>query len=380
MPNAGCRAQAVGRNLGQLQTAQGKESGGATSRLHEQFGYAYDPAGNLGFRTNNALVEAFGVNSLNELSAETNSGTLTVAGTTTSQTTNVTVNSQTAVLYGDATFAKDGFTLADGANTFTALAQDNYGRRDTNSVTVNLPATNVLAYDSNGNLVTNGPEVLVYNDENQLVTNWVSASWKSEFVYDGLHRRRIERDYSWSGSSWALTNEMRLIYDGNAIIQHRDARNLPTLTLTRGLDLGGTFQSAGGIGGLLALTQPLAINSQHLYLPLRRQRECDLSYQLEPGGCGQSGLRPVRGLPVIERAGGGFELLLVFKQADSLAVGEVRLPVPVVRARAAAVPKSRPVSQSPVVSDLPDCKWRLDDAAGSGRIDCRTQQLRVCGQ
>jgi hypothetical protein len=44
---------------------------------------AYDAAWNLQQRTNNSLVQAFNVNSLNELTVETNRGTLTVAGTAT---------------------------------------------------------------------------------------------------------------------------------------------------------------------------------------------------------------------------------------------------------------------------------------------------------
>src|SRR5205807_1669449 len=60
--------------IGELKTAVGKESGGST-RLHEQFGYAYDAAGNLNYRTNNALIQSFGVNSLNELSTIARSGT-----------------------------------------------------------------------------------------------------------------------------------------------------------------------------------------------------------------------------------------------------------------------------------------------------------------
>jgi len=47
-------------NIGQLKTAQGFEQGG-TARLHEQFGYGYDHAWNLNYRTNNALVETFNV-------------------------------------------------------------------------------------------------------------------------------------------------------------------------------------------------------------------------------------------------------------------------------------------------------------------------------
>jgi hypothetical protein len=67
-------------SLGQLKTALGYESGG-TARLHEKFGYLYDAAGNLSKRTNNALVQTFGVNSLNQLTNGTRSGTLTAAGT-----------------------------------------------------------------------------------------------------------------------------------------------------------------------------------------------------------------------------------------------------------------------------------------------------------
>src|SRR6185503_13035347 len=120
-------------NLGQLKLAKGYESGGAT-RLHEQFGYAYDAAWNLSFRTNGALVQTFIMNNLNQLATCTRSNTLTVAGTTTSSATNVTVNSATASRYADNTFAKDGFSLLNGSNTFTAIAQDSYGRTDTDTV------------------------------------------------------------------------------------------------------------------------------------------------------------------------------------------------------------------------------------------------------
>jgi hypothetical protein len=151
--------------IGQLKTAQGKESGGLTNRLHEQFGYAYDAAGNLNYRTNNALIQTFAVNSLNELSDVTRSGTLTVAGTTTGPATNVTVNSLAATLYGDHTFSRNGLNLVNGATNFTAIAKDSYGRVDTNTVTVNLAATNSFAYDLNGNMLTNGTRFFDYDDE-----------------------------------------------------------------------------------------------------------------------------------------------------------------------------------------------------------------------
>jgi RHS repeat-associated protein len=93
-----------------------------------------------------------------------------------------------------------------------------------------------------------------YDDENELTSVWVTNIWRSDFVYDGKMRRRIEKDYSWNGSAWTQTNEIHFIYDGNVVIQERDANNLPQVTYTRGNDLSGTLQGAGGIGGLLART------------------------------------------------------------------------------------------------------------------------------
>jgi RHS repeat-associated protein len=212
----------------------------------------------LNFRTNNALVQTFNVNSLNELTTATKSGTLTVAGTTTMPATNVTVNGLTAALYADNTFDKAGFTVTNGINTFIAAAQDAHGRHDTSTVTVNLPATNSFVYDANGSLTNDGLRGFNYDDENQLTRVTLTNQFKKEFVYDGVSRLRIKREFNWIGSAWTQTNEIHFLYDGNLIIQHRDTNNSPVLTLTRGLDFGGTLQGAGGIGGLLALT----INSQ----------------------------------------------------------------------------------------------------------------------
>jgi RHS repeat-associated protein len=59
------------------------------------------------------------------------------------------------------------------------------------------------------------------------------------------------------------------IYDGNVVIQERDGNNLPKVTYTRGNDLTGTLQGAGGIGGLLARSDNsqliLGSSSAHAY-------------------------------------------------------------------------------------------------------------------
>ena len=67
-------------------------------------------------------------------------------------------------------------------------------------------------------------------------------------------RRRIRQEFTWQSSGWVQTNIVYYLYDGNVVIQERDVNNLPTTTYTRGKDLSGSLEGAGGIGGLLART------------------------------------------------------------------------------------------------------------------------------
>ncbi len=245
-------------DIGQIKSWSAKESGG-TLRLNEQLGWAYDKSANLQYRTNGALVQTFNNDVINELTNITRTGTLTLNGNTPAPAISVTVNGLTAQTNGDFTFAATNLTLANGANSFTNIAVNAYSVRITNAFTVNLPSSLVLLYDSNGNLTNDGVRSFAYDAENQLtnitVTNLATAtSSKTDFVYDGLGRRRIARDYARNGGSWSLTNETRYLYDGYLLIQERDTNNVVRVTYTRGLDLSGSLAGAGGIGGLLART------------------------------------------------------------------------------------------------------------------------------
>jgi hypothetical protein len=102
-----------------------------------------------------------------------NTGTnLTVSGTTTGSATNVTVNGLTAARYADNTFAVAGVPLTNANNTFTAVAQDSYGRTDTNIVSVKLSGNWKCYSDTNGNLTSDGERgrAFDYDDENQCRT------------------------------------------------------------------------------------------------------------------------------------------------------------------------------------------------------------------
>jgi uncharacterized protein RhaS with RHS repeats len=87
---------------------------------------------------------------------------------------------------------------------------------------------------------------------------------KSEFVYDPLGRRRQRKEYEWRGG-WVKTAEVRYVHDGNLVIQERDAQHVPQVTYTRGADLSGTLDGAGGIGGLLATTRHSPLPTRHYY-------------------------------------------------------------------------------------------------------------------
>jgi RHS repeat-associated protein len=244
----------VGYNsIDEITSWTAQETNGVT-RQNEKLAWAYDAAQNLRLRTNGALVQSFTVDAANELTNLTRTGTLTVSGNTPAPATNVTVNGLSAQIYGDFTFASTNHTLADGNNSFTNVAQNVYGLTVTNTFTANLPASASLQSDANGNLTNDGLRTFAYDSENQLTNVTVANQFKKDFVYDGLNRLRIKREYGWTGSAWSKTNEIRFVWDGDVIIQLRDSNNVPTLTLTRGLDLSGSLLGAGGIGGLLAMT------------------------------------------------------------------------------------------------------------------------------
>jgi len=158
--------------------------------------------------------------------------------------------------YGDFSFAATNINLFNDTNPFTIIAQKPGDGSVTNITVSYLPSPTSLACDSNGNLTSGGTRSFAYDAENRLLTNWVAGAWKTEFVYDGLGRRRIERDYGWSSAigDWQSTNETRYVYDGWLLVQERDASNNALVTYTRGLDLSHTLGGAGGIGGLVGRT------------------------------------------------------------------------------------------------------------------------------
>src|SRR6266542_5579676 len=92
---------------------------------------------------------------------------------------------------------------------------------------------------------------VAYGDGSQPTTAW----WRLDFVYDGRDRLRRRLHYSWNSSGtnvgWVLSQELQYIYDGNLVIQDRVSGFAPTASYARGVDMSGTLEGAGGMGGLL---------------------------------------------------------------------------------------------------------------------------------
>ena len=266
---------------GQLTRWNAAEANG-TPRLNEQLGYSYDAAANLKQRTNNTLVQNFTVDNANTLTGITRTGTLTVSGNTAVPASSVTVNGQPAVAYADFTFASsNGLTLNDGPNNITNIAKNYYGTVSaTNTFTANLPASATLQYDANGNLTNDGLKTFGYDEENQLTNVTLTGQWREDFLYDGMGRRRITREYAWQGAGWTVTNETRYVYSGNSVIQEWDSNNVAQVSYTHGINgvlartdtNGSIYYHADGNGNVTALLDSNQyVVGRYLYDPFGRQ-------------------------------------------------------------------------------------------------------------
>jgi RHS repeat-associated protein len=174
---------------------------------------------------------------------------------TTARTTNAANTEVTSERFGYVYDASQNLRWRTNNTTVTGF---------TNNVLNQLTALNAMArdHDRRGNLLSNvqAGETLLYSwdDESQLTSVQMDPAstpafqpWRIDFVYDGLRRLRRALQFTWNGSAWTSQGETRYLYGGMLIVQERNSGNTPQVTYTRGLDLSGTIEGAGGIGGLL---------------------------------------------------------------------------------------------------------------------------------
>ncbi len=199
-------------------------------------------------------------NPLNQLRERRLSGKVDVYGTTDAGT--VRVGGAAAARFEGATVTNfwGGHPMRPGSNAVSVVAEDGEGRRTEAVVGLHTPPENPqpFTYDANGNLTSDGQRLYTWDEENRLKSvESVSSVVKrrSEFLYDGQSRRAQRTDYTaWNGSDYDVTNTTRFIWDGWNLLAEliTDHGSPVTNHHVWGLDLSGSLQGAGGIGGLLA--------------------------------------------------------------------------------------------------------------------------------
>jgi RHS repeat-associated protein len=204
-------------SLGQLTRAR-KTGGNATDRQHD---YAYDDIGN---RTRASVAggttwtyRASSLNAYTQIVASTESAPSPLRGTV---------------------FVIDG--TARGASAVSSQ-------------------TTALQYDADGNLVDDGRWSYAWDGENRLITAEEIAAppererLRVENRYDHMGRR-IRKTVFDAADLGTPISDFRYIYDGwNVSSEVRSQQSeVSTNAYVWGLDLSGTLQGAGGVGGLLA--------------------------------------------------------------------------------------------------------------------------------
>jgi len=123
------------------------------------------------------------------------------------------------------------------------------------------PAVERYVHDADGNLVADGLWTYEWDAENRLSAMQTAAAavasgapeLRLEFTYDAQSRRIAKLTLRREAGAWATVAHRLYVYDGWNLLAELDALSdrQPVRLCTWGLDLSGTTQGAGGVGGLL---------------------------------------------------------------------------------------------------------------------------------
>jgi RHS repeat-associated protein len=250
--------------------------------------YAYDLGGRLSSISHeNGIVENKTYDNANRLLSNIHShaGSATGGDTYTLDTT----GRRTAEAFADGTTPArsygydptDQVTAADyGAGKTDAYAYDPMGNRSTatlakdsgatTSYTTNtanqytgISAQAAPTFDANGNLLSGNGVNYTWDSENRLLS-YADATNRIDATYDALHRRLAKKVTNLA--THTVTSNTQYVYDGwNVIEEINLTSNTLAKTLIWGSDISGSLQGAGGVGGLLQVSNLTAGVSSHFH-------------------------------------------------------------------------------------------------------------------
>ena len=257
------RSEVIGEKTklgGSSTVLTGRDDGDSTTP-----GYAYDSFGNRTGTTHNSYSASYTVNALNQYTQRSVVGIFDIAGSDTASTVTVAKTggtTDTAARNGNYFF--DGYALSNTSSpVYANLTITGSSSKSLPVYVEKTPQFTTASYDNDGNLLADGRWSYTYDGENRLSSAETTSAavtagvirQKLTFGYDYLGRRISKLVQSgWTGSNYANTDlSLHYIYDGWNLVCELDANS--SLAKVRshvwGLDLSGTAQGAGGVGGLL---------------------------------------------------------------------------------------------------------------------------------
>jgi RHS repeat-associated protein len=250
----------------------------------QQFEYSFDDIGNrkstkAGGDDHGANLRSasYSANLLNQYSARDVPGAVDIMGVSIA-TNIVTVTAPDALNNSTAPYRKGEYFRKEVTldNTNSGPFWENITVSATGQTSVSgdsfLPQTpEQFTYDGDGNLWSDGRWRYTWDAENRL-TNIEpyngdlvpdNAKLKLVFEYDHLGRRIGKTVYNWVSGEWNPTplRQTKFVYDGWNLIAELDGMNSSALLRSYlwGLDLSGSLQGAGGVGGLIAVRDQATI-------------------------------------------------------------------------------------------------------------------------
>lgn len=227
----------------------------------QQFDYRFDTIGNrsqalAGGDQNgaNQRSASYTANNLNQYTQRTVPGDVDVMGLAFA-TNPVTVAGQTAYRKGEY-FRDQGPVSNSSTAVWTNITISATGQSSVSGNAFVPQTPEAFAYDADGNLTSDGRWHYGWDAENRLVamTNnntSVGPQQVLHFEYDAKSRRIHKQVWGNNNGSGSPTNDLKFVYDGWNLLGDLTTANAAVRLYMWGLDLSGSPQGAGGVGGLL---------------------------------------------------------------------------------------------------------------------------------
>jgi YD repeat-containing protein len=160
-----------------------------------------------------------------------------------------------------------GNRLSEIKDLMSGISTNLYASNELNQYT-NIANGSVVEpqYDLDGNMTSYNGWTFTWNGENRLITA-SNGTTVVENAYDYMGRRFAKTVYD-TADLGTPTSDLRYIYDGWNLISESKVQGLESNVsyYVWGLDLSGTLQGAGGIGGLLTVSSVSGLQSS-VYSP-----------------------------------------------------------------------------------------------------------------